>query len=135
MSASSALQKAVWQALTGDPAVSALVGDRVYDVPPDEPGVPYLSFGPSSVVTERRDGFRSRTEAVQIDVWTRDGLRRQPCKAICDAVIDLLDQGRLTLDHPYGFARMDLVLARVMRDPDGITTHGVLQFEAEVTGG
>lgn len=135
MSASSALQAAVYAALQADASLTALVSDRVYDVPPDGAAAPYVSFGPSTFVTERRDGFASRTETIQIDVWTRDQRARQPCKAIMDAVNDVLDQGNLSLADPYGLARMDLVLSRLIDDPDGITKHGVLQYSCEVEGG
>lgn len=134
MSASAALQKAVIAALREDIGVVALVGLRSYDVPPTAPVYPFISLGPVTVQTERRDGFRSRTEVIQVDAWTEDQRRRQPIKALADAVIDALDQADLDLDGGFALGRMDLVLARIMDDPDGITKHAVLQFECEVTG-
>lgn len=135
MSASSALQAGIYAALQGDAALTSLVSGRVYDVPMDGVSYPHISFGPSSFTPERRDCITSRTEVFQIDVWARDGLRQQPCKAIVDTVVDLLDQPQIALADPYSLARMELVLSRVVRDPDGITTHGVVQFECEVEGG
>lgn len=134
MSASSALQKAIVAALKADAGVVALVDARVYDVPPVDVGFPFVSLGPGDFMTERRDDMVARTETIQIDVWTRDERRRQPCKALMDAVTSALDQADLTLDDPYGLGRLDLVLARLLDDPDGITRHGVLQFEAEIEG-
>jgi hypothetical protein len=135
VSASSALQGAIYDALQADVPLAALVDDRVYDVPPEGATYPYVSFGPSTFVTERRDCFKSRTETIQVDVWTANQMRRQPCKAIMDAVCDVLDQGNLSLADPYGLARMDLIFARIMDDPNGIARHGILQFSCEVTGG
>ncbi|WHZ35754.1 DUF3168 domain-containing protein [Sagittula sp. MA-2] len=132
MSASEALQKAVYEALQGDAALTALVADRVYDVPLSGAAYPYISFGPTDFYPERQDCFKRRTETFQIDVWADDDMDRAPCKAICNAVVALLDQARLSLDDPYAMGRCELRLARVMDDPDGITKHGVLQFEAEV---
>jgi predicted transcriptional regulator len=134
MSASSALQKAILDALQADVTLAGMVGDRIYDVPPGRPRKPYVSLGPTSFFPERRDCMNSRTETVQIDVWTEDKERRQLCKAICDAVVAVLDQADLSLDDPYALGRCDLLLARIMDDPDDITRHGVLQFECEVTG-
>jgi len=134
MSASTALQKAVYQALQADAGLTALVGDRVYDVPPSGATKPYISLGPSSFYPERRDCMTARTESIQVDVWAGDHMDRAPCKRICDAVVSALDAVNLSLDDPYACGRCDLVLARVLDDPDGITKHGVLQFEVEVSG-
>ncbi len=125
----------MYQALIANADVAALVGDRVYDVPPREPQFPYVSFGPNSYQPERQDCFARRMEVFQIDCWTRDLERSQPLKAICDAVVGALDTVTLTLDEPYATGRVELILARTMDDPDGITRHGVLQFECEVTNG
>lgn len=133
MSASSALQKAIYTALQTDAGLTALVGDRVYDVPPASATFPYVNLGDASFYPERQDGFSRRVEAITVHCWTRDQLRRQPCKAICDAIAAALDMSNLALDDPFGLSRLELTLSRVMDDPDGITKHGVLQFEAEIT--
>ena len=134
MSASSALQKAIVAAMKANAGIAALVGVRIYDEAPVEPVYPYISLGPTSFFTNRQDCFKRRTETVQIDIWDRSPARRQPCKAICDAIVAALDAAKLSLDDPYALARIDLVLARFMDDPDGIAKHGVLQFTCEVTG-
>jgi hypothetical protein len=133
MSASTALQDAVIEALRSDIGVVALVGLRSYDVPPSDPVYPFISLGPSDMSTGRQDGYRSWVETVQVDCWTEDQRRRQPVKALRDAVIDALDQANLDLQG-YGLSSLDLVFSRVMDDPDGITKHAVLQFTAQVTG-
>ncbi|GAA4218617.1 hypothetical protein GGQ68_002510 [Sagittula marina] len=133
MSASSALQKVIIAALLADSGVAQAVGNRVFDRAPKGVRYPYVSLGPSSFFPERRDCMTARVETVQLDVWARNNERRQPCKAICDAVEAALDMADLSLEDPYGLGRFELRLSRVLDDPDGITTHGVMQFEAEVT--
>jgi hypothetical protein len=134
MSASSALQQAIIDALRADAGVTAIVGQRSYDVAPKGVIYPYISLGPSVTTTDRPDGYRSRVEVVQVDAWAEDQRRRQPIRALADAVIAALDQADLDLPGVYGLSRLDLVLARVMDDPDGITKHAALQFSCEVTG-
>lgn len=134
MSASSALQKAIIAALKADAGVAAIVAGRVYDVPPQSAVQPYLSLGPTQTRTMRQDCFRRRVEVIQIDAWSGEQRQRQPIKALADAIITALDQADLSLDDPYGLGRLDLLLSLVQDDPDGITKHAVLQFEAEVTG-
>lgn len=134
MSASSALQKAVIAAMRGDATLASLVGDRIYDVPPGGAPKPFVSLGPTSFFPDPRDCMPARIETIQVDVWTVDQSRRQPCKAICNAVEAVLDGATLALDDPYALGTCDLTLGRVLDDPDGITKHGVLQFRCEVAG-
>ncbi len=135
MSASSALQLAIGEALKSNPPLVALVDGRVFDIAPPGSQKPYVEFGPTSFYLKRQDGFRRRVETVQLDIWADGKEQRQPCKAVCDAVVDALDQAKLALDDPYALGRLELILARVIDDPDGITKHGILQFECEITGG
>lgn len=132
MSASSALQKAISEALVADAAVGALVGGRIYEVPPDGAQHPYISFGPSSYYPERRDCHDGRIESFQVNVWTEDQREMQPCKEICDAVVSALDMANLSLEDPYSLSRINLQLGRILSTPNGITKHGVLQFECEI---
>jgi len=133
MSASAALQKAVFEALQADVALQALVEGRIFDVADPAHRFPYISFGPEEFRPERNDCFKRRTETLQIDVWTQDRLRRAPCRVIVDAVETVLDQVNLDLEGGYQLARFDLVLARVIDDPLPKTRHGILRFESEVT--
>lgn len=134
MSASSALQKAILAALKADAGVSAIVGVQIYDKFPKSGVYPCITFGPSYYTTGRRDCQSPRTETFQIDVWDQSEHDRQLCKALMDAVTAALDASDLSLDDPYALERMDLVRAVVRDDPDGVTTHGILQFDCDVLG-
>lgn len=134
MTASAALAAAVISALRADATIASLVGASVVDVPSARDEKPYISLGPAQFEPLRRDGFTARRDVLQIDIWCEDGLRRQPCKEITDAVVAALDGAALDLAHPHDLARCDVVLVRIIDDPDGITTHGIVQIETEVTG-
>ena len=121
-------------ALRADATLTGMVSARIYDVAPSGADYPHVSLGPTSFFPERRDCMTSRVETFQIDVWARDHERRQPCKAICDAVTTALDMANLSLDDPYALSGLELTLGQVMDDPDGITKHGVLRFEAGIIG-
>lgn len=126
MSLSWAIQKAVFARLRADAGVAALVGVRVYDNPPADAVLPYLSFGPVSVVVDRGDCFTARAETVQIDCWSaaQDGFRE--CKTMVDAVITALDGWSGALEQG-AMSGCSVDLVRVFRDADGITSHGVVQ--------
>ena len=128
-SASVELQDLILARLKGWPALTAILGGRVYDGPPSKPTFPYISLGPSDVVPMDADCFHDREETIQIDVWHRDQGRRWQCKATVDAVKDALHEYAGDL-ATHALVELRVELARVMDDPDGITVHGVVQVTA-----
>ena len=132
MSASEALQKAIYTALVADFDVASLIGGRVYDGVPDKPVFPYVSFGPTDFAPEDADCITARRETVQIDVWSRDQSRLRLAKVVVDAVYAALHDANLPMDDPYALAELQVVMGTVRPDPDGITAHGILQFNALV---
>ena len=126
---SEALQKAVYDALIADPAVSAIVGTRVTDGRPQ--AYPSITFGPSDFVAEDWDCFPSRVESLQLDCWTRDGDRLRPARALADTVKAALHLKELDLDgHALTLLRVESV--RSFMDVDGLTGHAVVTLEAEI---
>lgn len=130
------LQIAIVGRLKGYTALTALIGDRVYDsIPRNANGevtadFPYVSFGPDQVVPDGWDCGESSEIFLQIDAWSR-AVGFPEVKHIANAI-------RLAL-HNYEFALTDNALVsfgfdgrRVMRDPDGKTSHAVIMFKAVV---
>ncbi|MBB2973949.1 hypothetical protein FHU14_004488 [Mesorhizobium sp. RMAD-H1] len=103
----------------------------VYDRVPENPfgtKMNYISFGPS-------DGGEDDTECItgirvtcQIDIWSR-AVGQMECKRLVDLV-------RRTLHRkPLKFETNALVdiwveVTRVVRDPDGLTSHGIVTVTA-----
>ncbi len=129
MSLSVNLQDVIIARLKGNGLVAALIGDRVYDGVPSDPGFPYISFGPSDFRTDDADCVRGREETFQLDCWSRDKARLWPCKKLVDAVVRaLVVDGQEIEETENGFALdFRVELARVFLDPDGTTAHGVVQ--------
>lgn len=132
MSASRALQDVVLATLLGDAAVSAAVGGRVYDGPPEGVVYPYISFGPASFRPQRFQCVSSKEEVLQIDVWTAGNGRGWPCKDIVEAVVSAVDDAGLSLPDPYAVSRCDVEIARVVPDPEPQVWHGIVQLVAEI---
>jgi hypothetical protein len=123
-----ALQKAIVAALKADPAVVAVVGDRIYDNPPTNPPFPYITIGPDDTLPDRANCYFGDDVTLQIDAWSRSpGF--QEVKRAADAVRDALEDAPLTLD---GFRLVDITLdaVRTLRDPDGLTSHAAITFKA-----
>lgn len=130
MSLSNAIQTAIYATLTGDAALTALIGGRVADHAPEYLAFPCVTFGPSDYLPDDYECMPGRVETIQLDVWSRAQDGKRECKAICDRVVALLHEQPMTLSAGRA-ARVTLELARVFDDPDGLTTHGVLQFQIE----
>jgi len=126
MSVSVALQDLIIFTLKADPKVSALVGDRVYDGPPEKPTFPYISMGASDFRTDDAECINSREETIQIDCWVRRNGRKWPCKEIVDAIVGALRNVTGELSNGT-LVSLNIELSRILDDPDGITTHGVVQ--------
>lgn len=132
MSAQTALQKLLYDTLRADAAVMAQI-DGVYDdVPPSAFGLnkAYLSFGASDVVDTGSECIESGEYTLQIDCWSRQ-VGSVHCKSITDAVKKALHDRDLEMQD-HALAGISVVLVRVFRDPDGLTTHGVVQVTATI---
>lgn len=131
MSASNELQALIYNRLTTNAGVTAIVGTRVYDNPPSNADFPYVSFGPSDVVEDDADCITGRIETIQIDCWSRYQGGFKEVKSLADAVKKALHRynGALTVN---ALVEMTVQSVRHFRDPDGITSHGVVTVQAIV---
>ncbi|RMD64398.1 MAG: DUF3168 domain-containing protein [Alphaproteobacteria bacterium] len=124
------LQQAVHNALSGAVALKALLGDppRVFDHVPPDALFPYVVIGETTAVpfdTKNEDGMAM---TLSLHTWSRyRGFKET--KDIMATVTDVLDAAALSLtDHTL--VLLQLVFAATMRDPDGLTRHGVQRFRA-----
>ena len=133
-----ALQRAVFAALRSSTELADAMGGvaRVYDsVPPPDPNepeaeyrqrvrMPYLVIGDDEFVDDSTTCERAWEANVTVHIWSRaDG--RVEAKRIGAIVRELLDAA-LTID---GFicTEHEFRDATYPKDPDGVTTHGVVQ--------
>lgn len=131
MSASFALQRAVYELLVASPEVGAIVGDRIYDGPPTGAAFPYVSFGPSDASSDDVECITATVEALQVDCWTREGNRLGPCRKLVGAVKAAIHGAAPDLGD-YAALRLDVTSTRAFMDEDGLTAHGVAVVEATV---
>lgn len=64
------LQGAIIARLRSDAGVAALVGQKIYDVPPESATEPYISIGPSSYQEEYTDCIVGGEVFIQLDAWS-----------------------------------------------------------------
>jgi hypothetical protein len=130
MSASWALQQAVFAALCASDDIKDLVDDppRIFDTPPRGAAFPYIVIGDdteSDWSTATEDGSE---HALAIHIWSRaDG--HKEAKLVADTVRDALDGAALSVT---GQALIDIryLETTFTRESDGETIHAVLRFRA-----
>lgn len=129
------LQGAIVQRLRADPTVTALVSGRVYDrVEPQTP-FPYISYAGADALTDDYDCITGLNMAVQIDCWSRSDAKPGFPEAhmIADAVrMALLGETPPLSLTVNALALFNHQMTRVFRDPDGLTSHAAITFEAVV---
>lgn len=120
------LQGAIVTRLKAQPAVTALIGQRIYDDVPAQPVFPYVSFGPSDELTEDAECIEGFEISMQIDVWSRS-VGFPEARQIADAVRQALHgyEFNLTSNALVTFQHR---ITRMFRDPDGLTNHAALTF-------
>ncbi len=124
------LQGAIVARLKADAAVAALINGRVYDSVPANPVFPYVTIGPADSNGDDADCIAGLEVAQQIDCWSR-ATGFPECKKLVDAVRaalhgyepDLASNAVVFFEHRS---------SRITRDPDGLTSHGILGFEGAI---
>jgi hypothetical protein len=126
------IQGAIVTRLKADSAVTALVNGRVYDSVPSGATFPYITIGPVDSVDDDADCITGLLVAQQIDVWSR-AVGYPQAKQIVDAVRAALHGQETALPlATNGMAYFEHRNSRISRDPDGLTSHGILSFEAAI---
>lgn len=134
--ASYELQQAIVARLKADAAVGALIGDNIFDrIPRDRNGniivkPPYVSFGPEQMLPEFIDCIEGGDIVQQLDVWS-DKPGRKEAKQIAKAIKASLDESSLVLTD-NALVCFSFEGWRILEDPDGLTTHIAMTFQATV---
>ncbi|MDW9818173.1 DUF3168 domain-containing protein [Sinorhizobium meliloti] len=132
MSSSVELQDLYLNALKGNAAIMALVGG-IYDRVPKNPygkKTAYISFGADDSTENDAECITGREITSQLDVWSIEPGKTE-CKTIVDLVRRALHRQPLALTE-NALVDIWVTLVRVLPDPDGLTTHGVVQVTAMV---
>lgn len=130
MSVLAALQKLIFERLTTDATVTALVGPRVYDSVPEKVAYPYISFGAHDYAPDDADCIAAGEHTLMLDAWSRKPGRVE-AKQIVDAGRRSLRRYKADMGE-FGLVEIDVDFADVITDPDGLTAHGRLQIRAVI---
>lgn len=120
------IQTAVAAKLGGLPALAAVIADRIYDRIPNVPTYPLLTFGEMQVLPVDGEGLDGADCSLTLHSWDqyKDFAKSKQIGAL---VINALHDEHLATAS-VGTLSVLLTSARYLRDPDGLTTHGVFTF-------
>jgi hypothetical protein len=130
-----ALQKALRARLAATAEVTALVATTsILDRNERPVPVPSIILGETQLLDEETSMARAHQRVFHtVHVWRREEAT-EGVKAICWAVRRAVHAGRLTLEGGFFCADLRVQDIRVMRDPDGVTAHGVVTVNALIAG-
>jgi hypothetical protein len=127
--ASAELQTSIYQTLSADPGLLALLGGpKIFDHVPERAAFPYLTLGRTTVVdwsTGTEDGSE---HILTLHVWAKGG-GKQATYQIMDQVSTRLHDQHLSLDR-HRLVNLQLQFAEARLEPDSATYHGILRFRA-----
>lgn len=112
-------------------ATGALVGGRIYDGVPPNAAKPYVSFGPFQLLPEHGDCLDGGEAIMTLDAWSivPGTSSTVEVKSIGAAIAKDLDRATLVLDGQR-LVELSIEQIQYMRDPDGITAHGIVTVHA-----
>ena len=121
------LQQAIYNALTGDSTLMALI-TGVHDHVPQGAAFPYVTIGESTARDWSAVGIVGVEATLILHAWSRARGRKE-VKQILSEIHRVLHDADVTVPgHHLLYLRF--VFARTTRDPDGATHHGVSRFRA-----
>jgi hypothetical protein len=127
-----ALQTAIYSALSGDNNLTSTLGATVQDEIPSGTNYPVVQIGDDSASDYSTKDLDGGDTVINIHVWSRQFGSAQT-KNIMDRIHTLLHDSSLTVTG-FNLINCRLEFTDVMRDPDGITRHGVMRFRAIILG-
>lgn len=124
-----ALRAAIHDALTGDAALTAILGGpRIYDEPPKSAAFPYVALGEARVNDWSTATEEGAEHQLTLHAWSREGGHRE-AHLIAGALLQALDDASLALSG-HSLVNMRFAVADVRREPDGRTYHALVRFRA-----
>lgn len=129
----SALWVAIRQRLLNVPDLTAIVADRIFDRPTQEVTFPYVQLGESQVLPFEAQCVVGVEVYLTIHTWARDGWAGDQVRDMCAAIYGALHAQSFDLGPVHRLQLIEHQTTRVLRDPDGFTRHGVIDFRADTT--
>ena len=127
-----ALQSSVYSTLSNDNTLSSTYGASVFDDVPEDTSYPYITIGEDNISEFGTKDLDGTTSTMTIHIWSEYKGSKET-KQIMDRIHDLLHDSSLSVSG-FNLINMRFEFSDIMRDPDGITRHGVMRVRAVLIG-
>ena len=127
-----ALQEKIYTTLNSDSNLTSTQGAAVYDEVPENSAFPYVQIGGESTADFSTKDLTGSEVTINLDVWSQYKGSKE-VKNLMDRVHTLLHDSSLTVTG-HNLVNLRFEFGDVLRDPDGITRHGVMRFRAVMLG-
>ncbi len=125
------LQQTIFTALNVS-ALTETLNCAILDDVPSNCVYPFIQLGEETTVdysTKLLDGGET---TINIHIWSQYKGSKE-CKQIMDKVHDLLHDSSLSITG-FNLINLRFEYSDIMRDPDGVTRHGVMRFRSIILG-
>lgn len=125
------LQTTIYSALNVS-AITTALNCGVYDEVVESASYPFISLGEETAIDYSTKNQNGGEYTINIHIWSQYKGAKQT-KEIMDKVHDLLHDIDLTVSG-FNLINLRFEFSDIMRDPDGVTRHGVMRFRAIILG-
>ena len=125
------LQTTIYAALNVS-AITSTLNCGVYDEVVEGNPYPFITLGEETVNDYGTKDLNGGDYTINIHIWSQYKGSKQT-KEIMDKVHDLLHDIDLTVSG-FNLINLRFEFSDIMRDPDGVTRHGVMRFRAIILG-
>ena len=126
-----ALQTTIYNALNVS-AITTTLSCGVYDEVIEGNTYPFITLGEETTIDYSTKTATGSETTINIHIWSQYKGSKQT-KEIMDKVHDLLHDIDLTVTG-FNLINLRFEYSDIMRDPDGVTRHGVMRFRAIILG-
>ena len=127
-----ALQSKIFTTLNTDNTLTSTLGANVFDDVQEETAFPLVVLGEDTTVDFSTKDLIGSETTINIDVFSRYRGSKET-KEIMDRIHSLLHDSSLTVSG-VNLINLRFEFSDVIRDPDGITRHGIMRFRAIILG-
>ena len=127
-----ALQTTIYSTLSGDNTLTNTLGAGVFYEVLDNATYPFVSLGEETAIDYSTKDLNGGEFTINIHVWSQYKGSKQT-KEIMDRVHDLLHDSNLSVSG-FNLVNLRFEFSDILRDPDGVTRHGVMRFRAIILG-
>ena len=126
------LQTAVFTALNNDNTLTSTYGATIADDVPHGTAYPFIEIGEVRASDYSTKDHTGGDLVIECHLWSQYKGSKE-VKQMMDRVHDLLHDSNLSVTG-FNLVNLRFEFSDIVRDPDGVTRHGVMRFRAIILG-